>query len=179
MIIRFTFPGSVKYLSERRIRMKLNLKRSILTAAGIFLSLTQISAKDTSPKKDSLYPDFTVEVNLTPDAEKKLKQTKRTVTVNFEFGTDLGPDSTNTVQASREIKGHKGGKFSTKELKLTGKQLKKLGNNYEVNISAHSTHKGKNSLNLLNCESEGQPHVQSSIKDVLNKNIVLSCSLLK
>lgn len=160
--------------------MRLKLKWSVLTAAGIFLSLTEISAKDVSSKKgESLYPDFTVEVNLTPDAEKKLKQAKRTVTVNFEFGTDLGPDSTNTVQASREVKGHKGGKFSTKDLKLTGKQLKKLGNNYEVNISAHSTHKGKNSLNLLNCESEGQPHVQSSIKDVLNKNIVLSCSLLK
>lgn len=160
--------------------MKLNLRWSLLTAAGIFLSFTQIFAKDVSSKKgESLYPDFTVEVNLTPEAENKLKQTKRTVTVSFEFGNDLGPDSPNAVHSSREIKGHKGGKFSTKELKLTGKQLKKLGNNYDVNISAHSTHKGKNSLNLLNCESEGQPHVQSGIKSLLNKNIVLSCSLLK
>ncbi len=159
--------------------MKLNLKLSVLLAAGVFLSFTQIFAKDASKKKEALYPDFTLEVKLTPEAEKKLKHTKRTVTVTFEFGNDLGPDSPNAVYASREIKGHTGGKFSTKDLKLTGRQLKKLGNSYDVNISAHSTHKGKNSLNLLNCESEGQPHIQSSIKDVLNKNIVLSCSLLK
>ena len=157
--------------------MKLLLKFLILIFAGIMLSLVQLSAEDKSTKNTkSVYPDFTVEVKLTPEAEKKLKQTKRTVTVTFEFGNDLGPDSENAVYTSLEIKGHKGGKVSTKDLKLTKKQLKLLGNDYQVNFGAHSTHIGKNSLNFLHCEYTGEPVYK--IQEVLNKNLVLSCKLL-
>jgi len=158
----------------KKIAIVLNLVLAIIFTSSV------IEAQQKSKEKSvvsELFPKFTVEVKLTPAAEKKLKDTKKTITVRFEFGNDLGPDSPNAIYPLIEINGAE--KFSTERLKISNKELKKLGDNYDVGISIHSTHKKKNDLNFLDCKSTFDNSTSSNIKQYLNKNIVITCDLLK
>ncbi|MDX1958097.1 MAG: hypothetical protein SFU98_05965 [Leptospiraceae bacterium] len=157
------------------------MNRYIQQSIILFLCFTLSIYSEKNSSKNELYPLFTVTVKLTKPAEKKLKEKNRTVSVSFEFGNDLGPDSENSIYLNHEIKGNSGGTFSTKELKLTKKQLKRIGTNYDAAVGGFSTHKTKNSLNILDCSIETgsyQPPT-NNIKDYLNKEIVILCDLLK
>lgn len=157
--------------------MKLQSIRVLLI---ILCSLIYADRSFAEKSSGELYPEFTVAVKVTPEAEKALKKTKKGVTVYFEFGNDLGPDSVNSIYVYHNLKGHNGGTFSTKELKLSKKQLKKIGTNYDAAVSASSTHNSKDSFNILRCEDPGNSvTLPANIKNLLNQEVVISCSLLK
>jgi hypothetical protein len=125
----------------------------------------------TATVKESVFPYFKVDVQLTPAALKKLKSTKSKIGVSFEFGTELGPDSTNMISDTIELA--KPQMFATDILNITPEAVDKLGTDYDVNVNVFS--KGKESdLNFLDC-----PPLQDKITNLLGGNHIIKCDLLK
>lgn len=153
------------------------------TVASILLALTiscgnkeekKVEEKPlevSPPAKESVFPYFKVDVELTPAALKKIKSTKSKIAVSFEFGTNLGPDSTNTISNTVELT--KPEMFATDILNISPEDVDKLGTKYDVNVNVFS--KGKESdYNFLDC-----PPLQDNIEQLLGGNHTIKCDLLK
>ncbi len=128
-------------------------------------------SEPTATVKESVFPYFKVDVQLTPAALKKLKSTKSKIGVSFEFGTELGPDSTNMISDTVELT--KPDMFATDTLNITPEAVDKLGTDYDANVNVFS--KGKASdLNFLDC-----PPLQDKITNLLGGNHIIKCDVLK
>ena len=133
--------------------------------------LEEKSLELSAPAKESVFPYFKVDVELTASALKKLKSTKSKIAVSFEFGTNLGPDSTNMISDTVEL--DKPEMFATDILNIKSEDVDKLGTKYDVNVNVFS--KGKeNDYNFLDC-----PPIQSNIDQLLGGNHTIKCDLLK
>ena len=157
-------------------------KLKIVTAISALLFLINCGKKDepkveeklvepTAIAKESVFPYFKVDVQLTPAALKKIKATKSKIVVSFEFGTDLGPDSTNMISDTVELT--KPDMFATDTLKITPEDVDKLGTEYDANVNVFSKGK-KDDLNFLDCKS-----LHEKITNLLGANHVIECDLLK
>lgn len=152
---------------------------STLTAFLLLLNCGKKEEKKVEEKpiepapiaKESVFPYFKVDVQLTPAALKKIKSTKSKIAISFEFGTELGPDSTNMISDTVELS--KPEMFATDTLNITPEAVDKLGTDYDANVNVFSKGK-KDELNFLDC----QP-LQDKISNLLGGNHIIKCDLLK
>lgn len=101
----------------------------------------------------------------------KIKSTKSKIVVSFEFGTNLRPESTNTISRTKELAQNE--IFATDTLDISPKEVDKLGTDYEANVNAYSKGKAKD-LKFLDCN-----HLQDKIANLLGGKHVIECDLLK
>lgn len=101
----------------------------------------------------------------------KIKSTKSKIVVSFEFGTNLGPQSTNTISRTKELTQNE--MFATDTLDISPEEVDKLGTDYEANVNAYSKGKAKD-LKFLDCN-----HLQDKIANLLGGKHVIECDLLK
>jgi hypothetical protein len=119
---------------------------------------------------DSTYPRFKVDVQLTPAAQEQLSRSDNKIGLSFEFGTERGPESPNTISHRMELT--KPGLIDTESFGLTAEAVAKLGSDYEVQVSGYST--SATDLNFLDCTI-----IVGNFSSLRDRTHVLACGVLK
>lgn len=116
------------------------------------------------------YPSFKVDVQLTPAAQEQLTRSGNKIGVSFEFGTELGPESLNTI--SQQIELTAPGVIDTDSFGLAPDAVAKLGNDYEIQASGYSM--SETDLNFLDCNI-----IVGNFSNLRDRTHVMACDVLK
>jgi hypothetical protein len=145
----------------------LKLALTLITACAIF---TSIHAAE--PAAQFTKPSFDVVLQLTPQAEKYLKDNKEAAEVAITFSDFYGVGS--YVFGKFSYTFAKSAEISVRDLKFLPKKINGLKvQDYEVHIDVGSTRKNSKS-NVLDCE-----YIQAQISVLQNKKHTLKCGLLQ
>ncbi len=136
------------------------------------LTLVSLSgyAHSAEPALAENYPSFKVDVQLTAVAQAQLTKSGHKIGVTFEFGTEMGPDSTNMI--SKVVELELPGVINTETFGFAPEEVADLGDTYDGQVSGYSV--SETELNFLDCAL-----VSGSIGDLRGKTHVLACDVLK
>jgi hypothetical protein len=132
---------------------------------------TRVKEEITQPKKSKgEFPDFSIQIVLTEKAQKKMKKSKETVIVSFEFGNEIGPDGDSFMD---EVELGDTLLVSTKSMKLEPAKFSQLKSDYEVLVNAFSGSKSSE-YNILSCDM-----IHDKINVIKGKTHEIKCDLIQ
>ncbi len=131
---------------------------------------TPVAEETTQPKSKGEFPDFSIQVVLTEKAQKKMKKSKETIIISFEFGNEISPDG-DSIQDEIELVDT----FvaNTKSIKIEPEKFLKFRSDYEVLVNVYSGRKSSE-YNLLSCDM-----IQDKITAIKGKTHDIKCDLIQ